>query len=207
MYEINFFSDSNEDKDPDAIKKAVFVKLLQLLIEKINDDDNDENEEIHKVKCDGCGNSPIRGDRYKCLECEDFDLCAGCFERHVEPKQHKSGHAFAHLRLSDELFGRKITTDDLTLEKLKQFYANQTHGSVICDGCQRNNIIGLRFKCDICPDYDLCEKCVSDSITTKDHKSTHSLIVTSHEVIAQIPFDDIELGEELGHGGFGKHFD
>jgi hypothetical protein len=156
------------------------------------------------VTCDGCGTSPIPSDRYKCLECHDFDLCAGCFERRVEPKQHKSGHTFVHFRLPNELFGRTVTSNDVTLEKLKQFYANEIHESVICDGCKRDNIAGLRFKCDTCPDYDLCQKCASDGVTTKNHKSTHSLIMTSRRVIAQIPFEDIELGEELGRGAFGK---
>ncbi|CAD8117268.1 unnamed protein product [Paramecium sonneborni] len=33
---------------------------------------------------------------------------------------------------------------------------HQTH---TCDGCQTSPIIGSRFKCLECPDYDLCEEC------------------------------------------------
>lgn len=40
------------------------------------------------VSCDGCGDNPIRGLRYKCSVCKDFDYCAKCEER----LQHE--HAF-----------------------------------------------------------------------------------------------------------------
>ncbi len=35
---------------------------------------------------------------------------------------------------------------------------HQTHFGVTCDGCERP-IIGPRFKCLTCPDYDLCKSC------------------------------------------------
>lgn len=34
-----------------------------------------------------------------------------------------------------------------------------SHYNVICDGCQAAPIVGKRFKCLVCPDFDLCETC------------------------------------------------
>ena len=33
------------------------------------------------------------------------------------------------------------------------------HNRVICDGCGINPILGVRYKCSICEDFDYCEKC------------------------------------------------
>ncbi|KAL5279124.1 SQSTM1.2 family protein [Megaselia abdita] len=38
-----------------------------------------KNHHIHfGVTCDNCESGPIIGFRYKCMECEDFDLCGAC---------------------------------------------------------------------------------------------------------------------------------
>jgi len=35
----------------------------------------------------------------------------------------------------------------------------QTHYRVTCDGCGVNPIVGARYKCAVCNDFDYCEKC------------------------------------------------
>lgn len=39
-----------------------------------------------------------------------------------------------------------------------------THPNIICDGCEASPIVGSRFKCAICPDFDLCESCEEKGI-------------------------------------------
>jgi hypothetical protein len=36
-----------------------------------------------RVGCDGCHANPLMGPRYKCIECQDFDLCKDCVDKNV----------------------------------------------------------------------------------------------------------------------------
>jgi len=37
--------------------------------------------------------------------------------------------------------------------------SNVVHSSVTCDGCHTNPIVGNRYKCTVCEDFDYCETC------------------------------------------------
>jgi len=43
------------------------------------------------------------------------------------------------------------------------------HRGVTCDGCQMNPIQGNRYKCYVCPNFDLCEMCEEANKHQKDH--------------------------------------
>jgi hypothetical protein len=51
---------------------------------------------VHRgITCNHCNSSPIRGTRYKCANCVDFDLCEGC--EALQP--HKRTHVFLKIRV------------------------------------------------------------------------------------------------------------
>ncbi|CAF3376096.1 unnamed protein product [Rotaria socialis] len=160
----------------------------------------------HHTKCDICDKWPILCDRYRCLECTDFDVCGECFEKRRETESHKSGHAFAHFKLPMELFGRMIgdVDQEVTMERLVENFQNAKHQGVACDGCSTKSITGIRFKCDTCPSYDLCLKCMKKKKETRHHTAKHPLIVIDENNLNVIEMSDIELGHKLGQGNFGK---
>jgi hypothetical protein len=103
---------------------------------------------IHdNVKCDGCGAFPITGDRFKCTVCPDFDLCSPCEQKNTHPSSHP-------------------------LLKLKEAPRRDIHYGVTCDGCGVAPIKGVRFKCLVCPNYDLCGPCEGKN----NHPSSHTLL-------------------------------
>ncbi|CAF2738492.1 unnamed protein product [Rotaria sp. Silwood2] len=48
---------------------------------------------------------------------------------------------------------------------------------VQCDGCKRAPLVGLRYKCQECPDYDLCETCKE----VTDHKHHEFILISKPE--------------------------
>lgn len=47
---------------------------------------------------------------------------------------------------------------------------NAVHCGVVCDVCDVP-VVGFRYKCAICPNYDLCSKCETDG-----HHSQHIMV-------------------------------
>lgn len=52
---------------------------------------------------------------------------------------------------------------------------DKRHNSVGCDGCEKLDFEGLRFKCSVCDDYDLCAACKFEGRTTKKHTTDHPM--------------------------------
>jgi len=63
------------------------------------------------------------------------------------------------------------------------------HHGIVCDGCQATPIVGTRFKCTVCNDFDLCEQCEAKGVHQADH-----------------PLMKLKMARRgPGHHGFGGH--
>ncbi|KAK9452278.1 uncharacterized protein V1518DRAFT_425222 [Limtongia smithiae] len=118
-------------------------------------------EAVHNATCDGCEQT-IRGMRFKCVDCPDFDFCGTCFAK-VETTH--PGHAFV-----------KIATQEDYLTPMRAPLAR--HYGIVCDGdgCVNSKrcIVGTRYKCAICENYDLCERC--EAMPHNGHDQSHPMI-------------------------------
>lgn len=54
-------------------------------------------------------------------------------------------------------------------------YVLERHLNVNCDGCREHEFKGRRFKCLICFDIDLCERCHSSGANVGTHNSSHPM--------------------------------
>ena len=57
-----------------------------------------------------------------------------------------------------------------TEEKPQQQQQGPRHSGVVCDGCS-SDIYGTRYKCLVCPDYDLCTSCEGKGVHV-----THNMV-------------------------------
>ena len=162
-------------------------------------------DNMHYVPCSACQSTQIYSDRYNCLQCDHYNLCGNCFEERRQTKAHSSGHAMIHFRVPNELFGRPIhDSNQMTLKKIKELFHTQRHG-MQCDKCEQS-IVGIRFKCDTCYNYNLCFKCMEQRAVSKNHQNTHPLVVASDENLVHIDVADIHYDKTkaaVGKGGFG----
>jgi hypothetical protein len=46
--------------------------------------------------------------------------------------------------------------------------AGNAHAGINCDQCKAIPIMGVRYKCSMCPDYDLCSSCIEPTVKTHD---------------------------------------
>ena len=93
-----------------------------------------------------------------------------------------------------ELNGIRVDESQLSLTHLSETYKNVEHQGVTCDGCNKSPIVGIRFKCDVCLNHNLCSDCIENN----DHP-TVVLIETKSE---KIDPDSLTLLNEVGRGAF-----
>ena len=97
---INIISENLDDIKENLINESK-IESSRILMEsklKINQEEDIEVpssvEKHNGCVCNGCGEFPIEGVRYKCIECGDFDFCEKCYEE----KGYIHEHPFYKLR-------------------------------------------------------------------------------------------------------------
>ena len=129
-----------------------------------------EKPEIHyHVICDGCKVTPLRGNRYKCKKCKDFDFCEECYKKNKE----SHGHDF-------QIIAHPHCRNRLGHPNKKYCQRGIVHSKIMCDGCGMLPLVGWRYKCSICDDYNLCENCEERIGGKHNHpfiKITYSLML------------------------------
>ena len=102
------------------------------------------------------------------------------FQSQIIPKQNEEEKE--EIKIEKELTEEEKIKENIRLlvqSKLKLLENNiikdikekihPVHNGIICNECGVNNIKGIRYKCSICPNYNLCEKCEENS----EHAETH----------------------------------
>ena len=159
------------------------------------------------ITCGFCEEKNFKGYRYKCLHCHNYDLCDLCFEKKRSSKTHSSSHPT--LLLQDPTLTSKLEAlVTVGLEKVNEICVqkNVMHQGIQCNSCRIENIMGIRFVCDECLNYNLCFHCFDLKKQTEKHLLSHPMVAFLSPLNYLIPYAEIEMGEKLGEGSFGKAF-
>ncbi|KAF9486564.1 hypothetical protein BDN70DRAFT_870152 [Pholiota conissans] len=135
------------------------------------------------VVCDMC-HSTIEGVRHKCLDCPDYDLCTPCMSAGAA-EAHNPFHEFFDITEPGRVIVHTVLSGDGERDSRRRPARNQAPRSpaaaaaaaapvpqgpvahaASCDLCE-SRIVGDRYKCLTCPDFDTCSSCFS--ITNEQH--------------------------------------
>jgi Ca2+-binding EF-hand superfamily protein len=106
-------SGSDDDQDDDAMDPE--GQTLQRTLYHIAEDRARLEGVIHRgITCNGCDEKPIRGTRWHCANCFDYDLCSNC----EATNSHYKNHIFYKIR---------VPTPYLALQKQEPLYAGKPH--------------------------------------------------------------------------------
>lgn len=157
-------SAKNKDKIVTTNKtKQELVEHDQKKIATVNTLKNDDTH--YSTFCDCCF-GPVSGFRYKCLICVDYDLCKNC-EKNIHHTQHPM------LRIPSPQTKYDIAKKmDIKCE-ISLYDCTFVHEGIICDCCE-GSVVGYRYKCFNCPNFDLCHTC--------EHEKKHS-----HHLVVRLP--------------------
>lgn len=83
------------------------------------------------------------------------------------------------------------------------------HSGVVCDGCG-GSVVGIRYKCNFCPDYDLCQACEAKGGV---HDPSHVFLKISKPIHSfggrgcpyRRPWAPEKGERRCGRGGWGHH--
>jgi len=89
---------------PGPVYKLAANVKPQKKSENTTNKDSHQGSQIHPgVECDSCDKKPIEGNRYKCVVCDDYDLCGSC-----EAAGRHPGHNMMRITSPDMVFPQRL---------------------------------------------------------------------------------------------------
>ena len=135
---------------------------------------------VHKgYLCDGC-DQEIKGVRYRCQTCHDFDLCSTCLGKNRSRAPHQPHHTLRPIPPPGAC-GPRTRPSPPSSRPMPATSPVVHHAT--CDICSAA-IVGTRWRCTSCPDWDCCADC-------------HGSVGQLHPIHAFVPITDAAVSRTL----------
>jgi hypothetical protein len=115
-------------------------------------------------------------------------------------------HKYHHMKFMPMAQLRSPLMKFNTINECPQAERNEKkdiHFFIICDGCGMQPLVGKRYKCKGCEDFDYCEKCYENNKDT--HKHEFTLIEKPEMRNPFMPALNLSFGEHPRHHFFHHH--
>lgn len=93
-------------------------------------------------------------------------------------------------------------------EYLGSLSVKYVHKHISCDACDSfgsKSIIGVRYKCTVCDDYDLCSNCFSSGQVFGSHEKNHPMVaIDSPNDVEKWGLDSVFEGIAINSGNYPK---
>ena len=138
-YEEEILLQKNHQKETEKAKDEIeekYKKKIKEYEEKIKnlEEQIPKCNTIHKnIKCEKCSKNPIKGYRYKCFECDNYNLCQDCELDNSKNNEHP--HNF--IKLKNELINYSY---ECLTKKLQAYIHQGTNETSISIILKNNNI-------------------------------------------------------------------
>uniref|UniRef100_A0A914BXT0 Uncharacterized protein n=1 Tax=Acrobeloides nanus TaxID=290746 RepID=A0A914BXT0_9BILA len=166
-------------------KVPIDVKSNQELLKFVEFYQNNRQNQVICDECDQIVHSVEN--RYACMVCDDYDLCEKCENEEKHPQHallrfvpegssQENGNVLMNIsnmlsdvhwkNINDRNKSDSNSYINIASNFLDSLCANlNVHENISCDRCETTPIVGIRYKCLGCPDFDLCSDC--------ENKMTH----------------------------------
>ena len=116
-----------------------------------------------------------------------------------EEKENKLNEKFKNLSLNSNDEEDIKEEDKKHKENKDNNKRKEIHYRIICDGCNMEPIMGKRYRCKVCDNFDLCEKCYENNKTNMNHKHEFECIEKS-----EFPKPNNVLQSSFNFGNYGN---
>ena len=120
-----------------------------------------------------------------------------------EEKENKLNEKFKNLSLNPKEED-DLKEDEKEKKDKKNKRKKEVHYTVICDGCNMEPIVGKRYKCKFCDNFDYCENCYEKN--KNEHSHEFKLIEKSEYIRPRSPQNSQFNFGNFGFGNFAPHF-